>query len=176
LRVYGPPGARRKIDGWLDAMSGNPALYRNALDLVEYRPGEEIKLGAMRALPVQVEHSVPAFGFRIEVGGLRRKALAYSGDTRQCNGLIELAREANLFLCEATLQDGVGDAEFNRRQLEAHMTARQAGEAASKAGARNLALTHLMYYLDPAQSQAQAQSTCLCPVSVAREHQPYDVN
>jgi ribonuclease BN (tRNA processing enzyme) len=172
LRVYAPTGARRKFDAWFDLLSSSPELYRSSLDLLEYAPGEAWRVGGLKLQTTQVEHNVPSFGLSVE-GGRRR--LAYSSDTRQCDALVELARDATLFLCEATLQDGVGDAEFNRRQLQAHMTAKQAGEVAAKAGARALALTHWMYHLDPMVSQQQAQAACLCPVTTAREHARFEV-
>lgn len=173
LKVYAPQGARRKFDAWFDLLSSNPGVYRNTLDLTEYNPGDGLKVGPFRLTPRAVEHgSVPGFGVRVEAG---KRVLAYSGDSRQCDALVELARDAHLFLCEATLQEGVGDAEFNRRQLLAHMTAKQAGEVAAKSGCRALMLTHLMYYLDSELSQAQAQAMTLCPVSTAREHGQHQV-
>jgi ribonuclease BN (tRNA processing enzyme) len=172
LRVHAPPGAQRKFDPWFDLLSNNPALYRNALDLVEYTPRVPFKVGSLKVEPFPVEHSVPAYGFRVGSG---KRTLAYSGDARQSDALVELARDAHLFLCEATLQEGVGDAEFNRRQLQAHMTARQAGEVAAKAGCRALVLTHLLYYLDAQVSRDQAAAACLCPVTVAREHSQFEV-
>lgn len=167
LRVYGPPGSQARFDKWFDLLSSNPGLYRAMLDLREYAPGDALKVGPMRVTARGVEHNVPAYGCTVEAG---RRVLAYSSDTRQCDAVRELARDAQVFLCEATLQEGVGDAEFNRRQLAAHMTAKQAGEVAAKAGCRSLVLTHIMYYLDAGQSVAQAQQQCLCPVTAARPH------
>jgi ribonuclease BN (tRNA processing enzyme) len=167
VRVLAPPGARQKLDRWFELLSGNPGLYRSALDVEEHVPGETVKVGPFRVTPQAVEHSVPSFGCRVEAA---RRVLAYSSDTRLCPQLPDLARDAHLFLCEATLQEGVGDAEFNRRQMQAHLTAAQAGQLAAKAGCRALALTHIMYYLDPGLSVAQAQKECLCPVTAAKEH------
>ena len=170
LRVYAPPGSSAKLDAWMRSLSNHPELYRSMLDLREHEPGKAVKVGALRVTPEPVEHSVPAFGCTVASG---RRVLAYSGDTRLTPALVELARDADLFLCEATLQEGVGDAEFNRRQLLAHLTAKQAGEVAAKARCRALALTHVMYYLDLEHSVRQAQAACLCPVSAAREHVAY---
>lgn len=172
LRVYAPQGARRRFDAWFELLSSNAGVYRSQLDLKEYDAGDEIKVGPLRIAPALVEHNVPSFACQVTTG---RKTLAYSSDTRQCDALVQVARDARLFLCEATLQDGVGDAEFHRRQLAAHMTARQAGEVAAKAGAHALMLTHLMYYLDPEQSIRQAQAACLCPVGAAVEGAQYDI-
>jgi ribonuclease BN (tRNA processing enzyme) len=172
LRVYAPPGAEAKFDAWFKLLSSNPDVYRGALDLVEYEAGEVLKIGGLRVEPRAVEHNVPSFGCTIDAG---RRRLAYSSDSRACDALVELARDAQLFLCEATLQEGVGDAEFVRRQMMAHMTANQAGQIAAKAGPRALVLTHLMYHLDAEVSKRQAQANCLCPVSAAREHARYDL-
>lgn len=172
LRVYAPPDAGKKFDAWFQLLSSNPELYRGMLDLQEYEPTETLKVGPLRITPVRVEHNVPSFGCAVQGG---RRVLAYSSDTRPCDQLAELARDAQVFLCEATLQDGVGDAEFVKRQLQFHMTAKQAGEVAAKAQCRALVLTHLLYYLDPEVSARQAQEMCLCPVSVAREHATYEL-
>ena len=40
----------------------------------------------------------PAYGLRLRCGG---KVIAYSGDTQWTEGLVELARGADLFICEA---------------------------------------------------------------------------
>ena len=51
--------------------------------------------------PVSVAHDdEPTWGFRIEHDG---SVLAYSGDTAPTPALEELARDADVFICEATL-------------------------------------------------------------------------
>ena len=63
--------------------------------------------------------------------------LAYSADTGPTPALAELARDADVFLCEATLSEpetGPG--------LRYHLTADEARAAASEANARRLLLTH----------------------------------
>lgn len=96
---------------------------------------------------------MPAFGCIVEDASGK---IAYSGDTRACPAAVALAERAQLFVCEATLREDT-PAEFLQSQLSAHMTARQAGELAENAGARRLVLTHLMYYLDPKTSVAEAK-------------------
>ncbi|QUL99155.1 MAG: MBL fold metallo-hydrolase [Candidatus Fermentithermobacillus carboniphilus] len=84
----------------------------------------------------EVEHSCPSYAIRIEDS--TGAVLAYSGDTRPCRGLLEAAKGADLFLCEASAVEE--DAEFAK---SGHLTARQAGEVAREAGVSRLLLTHI---------------------------------
>lgn len=74
-----------------------------------------------------------------EVSELRRgQVFAFVMDTAPCAAALELARGADLLVCESTyLSD---DAELAARA--GHMTAVQAAELARDAGARRLVLTH----------------------------------
>lgn len=84
----------------------------------------------------QVHHGhggSPAVAFRLDVRG---RVIAYSGDSGPCPGLLAAARDADLFLCEASSPIGVDMSAYG------HLTPRQAGEAARSANARHLVLTH----------------------------------
>lgn len=59
-------------------------------------------------------------------------------DTRPCRAALELARGADLLVCEATYLDS----ERAEAHDHHHMTAGQAAALATEAGARRLALTH----------------------------------
>lgn len=67
------------------------------------------------------------------------RRLVYTGDTRPSTSTIEIAREADLLVHEATFDDE----ERARADETAHSTARQAAEVAAAAGVRQLILTHL---------------------------------
>ena len=60
-------------------------------------------VGPFAITPVRVNHPVEAYGFRITAGDA---VLAYSGDTDACEALDDLARGADLFLCEAGYIEG----------------------------------------------------------------------
>ena len=95
-----------------------------------------------------VNHPIECHGLRIEAAG---KVLAYSGDTAVCDALVEVARDADLFLCEAswpstpTPPPGI------------HLTGREAGQHATLAGAKRLLLTHVMPFHDPQAMMAEAK-------------------
>lgn len=63
---------------------------------------------------------------------------AFVMDTRLTDNCFELAREADLLVCESTYLES----EAREARDHGHMTARQAGIVAREAGARRLVLTH----------------------------------
>jgi ribonuclease Z len=65
-------------------------------------------------------------------------AVAFVFDTRWCDGAVALARDADLLVCESTFLDVDADLARDYR----HLTAKQAGELATVAGAHRLVLTH----------------------------------
>lgn len=75
----------------------------------------------------------PALAYRLTASG---KVFAYSGDTGPCDGVVAVARDADLFVCEASARIGEDLSAYG------HLSPRQAGEVARLAGARALLLTH----------------------------------
>src|SRR5205085_2209492 len=63
--------------------------------------------------------------------------LDHWGDIGPCEHLVDLARDADLFLCEATLERGVLDGE-----PRGHLSVEEAIEAFEASGAKRLLVTH----------------------------------
>jgi ribonuclease BN (tRNA processing enzyme) len=72
-----------------------------------------------------------------------------------------LARDADVMLAEASFIDGPG------LPGELHLTARQAAEHATRAGAAELVLTHLVAWNDPKVIHAQASAAYHGPLRLA---------
>lgn len=66
------------------------------------------------------------------------KKLTYVMDTSEVDNIIELARTADLFICEATFLNELKDQAKER----GHLTAKQAGTLAKKAKVKQLIITH----------------------------------
>ncbi|HEX7095126.1 MAG TPA: ribonuclease Z [Acidimicrobiales bacterium] len=66
------------------------------------------------------------------------RVVAFVMDTARCEAAIELARGADLLVCESTFLSDQSDI----AEEYGHLTARQAAEIALEAGARRLLLTH----------------------------------
>jgi ribonuclease BN (tRNA processing enzyme) len=91
---------------------------------------------------------VETYAVRAEAGG---RVLVYTADTGPSEDVAAHAGGADLLIAEASFQDPVEGGE------EIHMTATQAGELASKAGAGRLVLTHIPPGLDKQRSLEQAR-------------------
>jgi ribonuclease BN (tRNA processing enzyme) len=156
LPVYAPPGWTETmgvVAEW--AREDDPAFVAH-----ELRDGETIEAGSLSIVPIEVEHTedTDTFGFRIANG---RSTLAYSADSGPNGALGSVARDADLFVCEA---GSPGDVEMHM-----HLNGRQAGEIAAAAGARRLLVTHLSPKADRAETLAYVRSTFPGPVELATD-------
>lgn len=147
LPVYGPPGWAQRIEAFLP--NGRPGLLSGVFDIHELRDHGTSVLGDLTLTSRSVPHSVPGFGLRAEQDG---RVFAYSGDSGPCAALTDLARAADLFVCES------GYATSAPGQAPFHCTPEDAGRTASAAGARQLLLTHLAAGLPPEAAAARAAS------------------
>jgi ribonuclease BN (tRNA processing enzyme) len=103
-------------------------------------PAAPRQIGPFRLESMLLPHYLPNSGVRLSWPGL---ALAYTGDTGPDRGLAELGRDADLFIVDATDRWQRRDApDVPPTGPGLNMTAREAGEAATAAGARRLLLTH----------------------------------
>jgi len=77
------------------------------------------------------------------------RKVVYSGDTRPCRATVEIARDAELLIHDATFAHD----EQDRAVETGHSTAREAAEVGRKAGVHHLALTHISArYADDART------------------------
>jgi ribonuclease BN (tRNA processing enzyme) len=143
LPVYALPGA-------LDAVFAldRPGMLAAAYVLHEFTAGSHLDIGPFRAQTRLLPHFVPNAGVRLAAGG---RVFAYTGDSGPSPDVVELARDADLLLAEASYVDQVP--EDARRYLS---SACQAGRQAADAGARKLLLTHLLPGTDRAAARAAA--------------------
>ena len=132
----------------------------------ELADGRGVPVGPLTVTPYRVEHPVEAYGIRIEHGG---RTLTYSGDTGISTSLDELARDADLFLCEAAFTHG------KENIPDLHLNGREAGQSAARAGARRLVLTHIPPWTDPQVNIADAREVYDGPVELAAPRRTYEI-
>lgn len=162
--LYAPAGARDRLAAAYGA--ADEGSLENVYDFRTLTPGT-FELGPFAVTVERVNHPVETYGVRLEHEG---SVLTYSGDTAPCEALIRLAQHADIFLCEASYLDG----EDNPPDL--HLTGREAGEAAAKAGVDQLVLTHLVSaWGDQGATYEAATASFSGPVWVARPGDRYEI-
>jgi len=153
--VWGPAGTAARM-ARAYGLPEDPGMTQE-FDFRTY-PSAPFMVGEVRVSVTSVVHPVPAYAIRLEHGG---SSLTYSGDTAATPALVDLAWEADLFVCGASCVDG----EPNPPGL--HLTGREAGEHAAAAGVSRLLLTHIPPWTDPAVPAAEARAVFDGPTEVA---------
>ena len=128
-----------------------------------WRVGEEHLVDRLSIAPFRALHPVEAYSLRI-TEHTSGKTIAYSGDTGWTEQLVECARGADVFLCEATWCGGDGDF-----PPDMHLTGAQAGRAARLAGVKKLILVHIPPWGDPEATLAAARAEFDGPVELGAQ-------
>lgn len=163
LPVYAPGGAPARL---ASAYSSEEGPLDDVYTFYALQPGT-FPIGPFQVTVDQMCHPVETYGVRLEHGG---KVLAYSADTGPCEALVRLAHGADLFLCEASYLDGADN------PPDLHLTGREAGEHATKAGASRLVLTHLVpAWGSEASTYESAAAAFGGPVDIARPGGRYQI-
>ncbi len=129
-----PPGGRAQLEAFGERF-GTSWMFEKTFVLKEYSEGEPFAAAGFELLPVRLPHyTLLTYGFRV---ANERRTLAYSGDSGPSDELARLARDVDLFICEATLERGELDGE-----PRGHLSVDEALDAFRAAGAKRLLLTH----------------------------------
>ena len=172
--VWGPPGTKRMVEGAITFFSGDNEIrivdegrtikaetIFSGRDLAAAKVTEVYKDARVTVQAVENTHfpdrarekmAHRSFAYRFNAPD---RSIVLSGDTAYSPGLVELARGADVFVCEAmtmaqqkTLagrQQGAGGGEsINRHVLETHSTTEDVGRMAAEAKVKSVVLYHLL--------------------------------
>ncbi|MFC0527917.1 MBL fold metallo-hydrolase [Phytohabitans kaempferiae] len=163
IPVYAPAGAPDRIAA---AYSQEESTVDDVYTFYGLQPGT-FPIGPFTVTVDRVNHPVETYGVRLESKG---RVLTYSSDTAPCDALLRLALGADLFLCEASYLDGMDN------PPDLHLTGREAGEVATKAGVGQLLLTHLVSaWGSEADTFEAASSAFTGPLEIVRPGSRYDI-
>jgi ribonuclease BN (tRNA processing enzyme) len=114
----------------------------DAFEISEYVEGESFEADGLTITPIRVPHyQLQTYALRVSDG---KTTLAYSGDSAPSPQLAEVGRDADMFLCEATLAES---REGGADGLRGHLSADEAIAAFEDSGARRLLIIHRPYEL-----------------------------
>lgn len=120
LTIISPPTGKKRIARLLDQLyPGTAVMEKLDLRFKTYRPGLAIEAHGFEVQALPVVHSPEAlpYGLRINIGG---KVIGYSGDTEWTPALIDLSRDADLFLCECNFFELEVAGHMNYKTLQIH--------------------------------------------------------
>ena len=131
LRLFCPGGLFERM-GALLSDAGRRDLAE-AFEVRTLEAGAPVTFDGMTVTPRPVDHIADTFALVVEADGAR---LCYTSDTRFGDAVLAAAAGADVVVAECTLPEAYAG-------RAPHLTAREAGELASRAGARTLVLTHM---------------------------------
>ena len=171
IPIYGPAGTARMVAAFQEAMAAD-TKYRLAhhgeklwseglaADVTEFEAGDDpveiARIGDIAVIAYEVDHRPvkPAYGFRFENGG---RAIAISGDTNPCPGLLNGARDADILVCDSMNVGMMQGLEAQLRSIgnnvqadllqdahDYHAPIAEMAALAQQAAAKHLVLSHVL--------------------------------
>jgi ribonuclease BN (tRNA processing enzyme) len=165
LQVWMPPGGIAMLRSMTSvfAIEGNGDFLDEAFELNEFDPDRTLPIGDGRLRFAPTTHFITSYAIRYERNG---SSLTYSADTAPDQRVVALARETNLFLCEATL---LAD-EKEHGGIRGHLSPKEAGQMAADAGVERLVLTHYSQDASPGDLVDGAGTIYRGEIAVADDH------
>ena len=165
LSVWIPPGVERTLAGLAAAFSDpgeSSGYYDGVYDIANFDPSTQLAIGDLTIDFAMTTHPIPTWAMRIESadGG----AIGYTADTGPTAPLANLFRGVSLLVSEATLiEPDAGSSE-----VRGHLTAAEAGQLATEAGATSLLLTHYWEELGTSTLRLKAAERFAGHIDIAR--------
>jgi len=157
LTIYGPCGFRSFYDRLLDLFGRGMVDVDYPIEIFELDE-TQIELDAFKLQSRLMAHADNAIGYRFQAEG---KVFVYSGDTDYCQGIVDLARDADLLRLECSFPDAL--------KVTNHLAPTLAGEIARQAGVRKLLLTHIYPPFDEREILDCAGRQFSGPIEIARD-------
>lgn len=161
LTLLGGPGFKDFFRRLSEVYGGWIALPPEKIRRVEADPEEtgEMDFGDFFLSWSQVAHNPESLAYRIrDAAG---KSIVYSGDTDENKAFEDLAKGADLLICESALPDAL--------KVPGHLSPSLAGSIAAGARAGKLVLTHFYPECDTADMAAECRRTWDGPLVLAED-------
>ncbi|MCW3039923.1 MAG: fold metallo-hydrolase [Solirubrobacterales bacterium] len=172
--LYAPHGARESFALMCQGGGMFPDHVEQAFALSEYGPGDSFRIGGIEVSFAAVPHYLPTCAVDLRLltrpaGATASGRFTFGADSAPSDEVVAFAQGTDLLMLEATLPRP------ERSGIRGHLTPREAGEHAARAGARRLVLTHISDELDALWAVDEARAAFGGEVTVAAEDAVYVV-
>jgi ribonuclease BN (tRNA processing enzyme) len=135
LVIAGPPETCERLERAFEAFYPGAAGAERAFEtrFLEFAERVPCEVGPALITPFEVRHGsgAPAFALRVEYGD---RVIAYSGDTEWTDALLEVARAADVFVCECN---------FFEKEVPGHMNYRTLADRRAELECERVVITHM---------------------------------
>ena len=135
LIVAGPPGLVTRVHQAMEVFfpGSSRVQQKFAIEFMELTERSETTVGPLKVTPYPVVHASgdTPYALRVE---FQDKVIGYSGDTEWTEALVEVARGADLFICEAY---------YFEKKIKYHLDYQTLMEQRRKLDCRRLVLYHM---------------------------------
>ncbi|MBI5055499.1 MAG: MBL fold metallo-hydrolase [Nitrospirae bacterium] len=136
------PKFKREKDLFIVAPRGFISYYEKAIASILGKPKDfniqlieiedKLELGPFNIFTAETVHSSDSISFRFEHGD---KAIVFTGDADYDQGIVELSIKADLLIADCSFPDLM--------KAKGHLTSKECGLVAKRAGVKKLLLSHL---------------------------------
>jgi ribonuclease BN (tRNA processing enzyme) len=167
LPVYAPKEAPSRFAA-ADAPGQAELAQTDLTDVYDFRPLAPAvqTIGPLTVQAFAVDHPTETYGFRFTYAG---RTLAYTADTGVCPALDELAAGVDTLLGEASWTHS------DDRPGGIHLSGRELGELATRAGVGRLLITHVAPWTDPQAVLAEARLAYAGEITLVKKATSYSV-
>ncbi|WKD57118.1 ribonuclease Z [Corynebacterium capitovis DSM 44611] len=153
--------------------SDGPSEIDDISDTFDFRPwvsGEPVDIDDVTVVPVPVEHpAVESHALRV-TSQTNGAVVAFSGDSGMTPTLVDAARDADIFLCEAAW----GPAAENPAP-GMHLSGVEAGRIAREAGVKKLVLVHIQPWCDKEATREAAREEFSGDIVIGQAGDTFDL-
>ena len=139
------------------------------------RFGDPVQIGPFAVESAPAFHVIEAYAMRVtgpsSINPGQPANLVYTGDTDYSPAVVELARNADVLLAEAAFTA----AQYAASEPGVHLCGARAGQMAREAGVRQLILTHIPPWNDPAEALTGARAEFGGTIDLAEPGQTFEI-
>ncbi len=167
--VRGPSDSALRIGNASAEIGGETDDWSDVIDSQAWVENTPIPFGAGHTVEARrMYHPPESYGLRITAADGR--VFVYTGDTAMCDTVVELAQGADVLMSEASWTHDPAN-----RPPGIHLSGTEAGEIATRAGVKELLLTHIPPWTSREDVIAEAKAAFSGPVHAVSPGETFDL-
>lgn len=121
LSIIGPSGTKKKVNALMDLLYPGTDLnnFSYPVKFIEYEAGRTLFIEPLFITPYPVIHSKQSNPHGLRINFLE-KIFAFSGDTEWTESLIDISKDADLFICESNFYNKSGPSHLDYHTIMIH--------------------------------------------------------